>query len=282
VNSAEVPDVVLRPFESRTDYEQGVTLQRDTWGQEFTECVPASILQISHKVGGVVAGAFDAHNTLVGFVFGISGLRDGRPAHWSHMLAVRPEYRGQRLGMRLKAFQRQLMLDAGIDVIYWTYDPLIAGNAHLNINLLGARPIQYVPDMYGGQTGSELHSGLGTDRFVVEWRLRDPDVERSLAGETPRESPPDGHAVTVDAERGELLNQNTIFTKPSVRVAIPLDIQSVKRADPETAHAWRAVTRDALLQCLGRGYHVTGFRRDRSTDRGYYYLSADMPRDNPP
>lgn len=274
-------DVVLRPFQSRADYEQGVTLQRDTWGQEFTECVPASIMQISQKVGGVVAGAFDAHDALVGFVFGISGLRDGQPAHWSHMLAVRPEYRGQRLGTRLKAFQRELMLEIGIEEIYWTYDPLIAGNAHLNINLLGARPIEYVPDMYGGRTGSELHSGLGTDRFVVEWRLRDPDVERILAGEAPGEPSPDTPGVTVDAERGELPDENTALTAPSVRVAIPLDIQSVKQADPETAQTWRVVTRDALLQCLGRGYRVTGFRRDRSNDRGYYYLSADVPPNNP-
>jgi predicted GNAT superfamily acetyltransferase len=168
---ANADAVVLRAFASRSDYDQAVTLQRDTWGQDFTECVPASILQISQKVGGVAAGAFDAANRLIGFVYGISGLRDGRPAHWSHMLAVYPEYRGRRLGTRLKALQRDLLLAEGIDVAYWTYDPLIAGNAHLNINLLGALPIEYVPDMYGSNTGSDLHSGLGTDRFVVEWNL---------------------------------------------------------------------------------------------------------------
>jgi len=106
-------EIVLRTFESRNDYEQCVKLQLDTWGHDFTECVPASILQISQKVGGVAAGAFDTDGRLIGFVYGISGLRDGRPAHWSHMLAVYPEYRGTGIGRRLKALQRELLLAAG-------------------------------------------------------------------------------------------------------------------------------------------------------------------------
>ena len=247
--------LVLRAFETRGDYDQAVTLQRDTWGQDFTECVPASIIQISHKVGGVAAGAFDTDGRLVGFVYGISGLRDGKPAHWSHMLAVYPQYRGNRIGTRLKALQRDMLLAGGIEVAYWTYDPLIAGNAQLNINLLHALPVEYVPDMYGSDTGSDLHSGLGTDRFVVEWRLTDPQVESVLQG----------HAVEHPVADND------------VRVAIPWDVQSVKRADPERALTWRQVTREALLWHLQNGYRVVGFQRDRPADRGYYYLSTENP-----
>jgi predicted GNAT superfamily acetyltransferase len=267
---ANADAVVLRAFASRSDYDQAVTLQRDTWGQDFTECVPASILQISQKVGGVAAGAFDAANRLIGFVYGISGLRDGRPAHWSHMLAVYPEYRGRRLGTRLKALQRDLLLAEGIDVAYWTYDPLIAGNAHLNINLLGALPIEYVPDMYGSNTGSDLHSGLGTDRFVVEWNLADPGVESILHGKALEELATDLDGPVIDADTGHEPRPAT----PAVRVAIPLDIQAVKHADLNRALTWRTVTREAFLWYLQGGYRVVGFQRDRPSDRGYYYLST--------
>ena len=47
-----------------------------------------------------------------------------------------------------------------------TYDPLVARNAHLNINVFGARIAEYVEDMYG-ETESPLHQGIGTDRFIV-------------------------------------------------------------------------------------------------------------------
>ena len=50
--------------------------------------------------------------------------------------------------------------------MYWTFDPLVAKNAHLNLNLLGARVVEYVRDMYGTTT-SPLHNGLATDRLIV-------------------------------------------------------------------------------------------------------------------
>ena len=174
-------EVVLRTFASRADYDQGVVLQKETWGHDFTECVPASILQISQKVGGVAAGAFDKDDRLIGFIYGLSGLREGRPAHWSHMLAVRPEYRGTGIGTKLKKMQRDLLLAAGIDVAYWTFDPLVSGNAHFNINLLGARPVEVVdvidrwlaPDhryfRVGGDDGAVyiLRHDVGSERWEL-------------------------------------------------------------------------------------------------------------------
>src|SRR5690606_28979184 len=101
-------------------------------------------------------------------VFGLTGLEHGRLVHWSHMLAVRPEWRDLGVGTRLKAYQREAVARLGVEVIYWSFDPLMARNAHLNLNRLGARVAEYVEDMYGA-TGSTLHAGLGTDRLVVVW-----------------------------------------------------------------------------------------------------------------
>lgn len=272
----EAPPVTLRSFAAGDDYAQCIELQRETWGHDFTEVVPASILMITQKVGGVAAGAFDADGRLLGFIYGLSGIRHGRPAHWSHMLAVREGTQGLGLGTRLKLFQRELLLEIGIDVVYWTYDPLVARNAHLNINRLGALPTEYVPSMYGGDTRSELHSGLGTDRFIVAWHLRDAQVEDAIADRVvpdPRSLAPDVPVVNEDwMTRSPQSPSATGPERPTVRIEIPLDIMSVKAESADRARQWRDVTRRAFLAYLSAGYRVRGFAREPKTDRCFYLL----------
>lgn len=267
----------LRPFASPGDYQQGVDLQRLTWGEDFTECVPGSMLRISQKVGGVTAGAFDEHGVLAGFVYGVSGLRDDRPAHWSHMLAVRPEYRGQGLGTKLKVLQRDLLLASGIEVALWTYDPLFAGNANFNINVLAARPIEYVVNMYGSDTGSELHSGLGTDRFVVRWDMADTMVEQTLAGKRTTRGTDAPLAFDDDSPDQAHAPETPFPDAPTVRIPLPADIQEVKHRQPETAQAWRNATRNALQFYMARGYQVIGFTHRSDTAPDAYVLSALNP-----
>src|ERR1041385_2041149 len=120
------------------------------------------------------AASFDARDRLVGFVFGMTGVERGRLVHWSDMLAVRPDLRDHGIGRRLKEFQRDTLLAMGVGLVYWTFDPLVARNAHLNFNRLGVRVSEYVIDMYGSDTDSALHRGLGTDRFIVAWEIAAP------------------------------------------------------------------------------------------------------------
>jgi len=228
------PEITIRPVESRADMDACVELQRRTWGEAFSEVVPASMLQITAKMGGVAVGAFDGEGGLVGLVYGISGFRHGRPAHWSHMLAVRPEARNLGVGRRLKMRQKEMLLALGVETMYWTFDPLVSRNAHLNLNRLGARVAEYVPDMYGA-SNSELHQ-LGTDRFVVEWMLRDEAGQRS-AGHAPVPAPP----------------------PDAVEVPIPADIEAVERGSVEEARGWRASTRRAFVRLLSSGHEVVGF-----------------------
>ncbi len=162
--------ITIRDLSSLRDYTDCVALQEDTWGAGFAERVPTAILRVSQMIGGVAAGAFDG-DRLVGFVFGMTGLRDNELVHWSDMLAVREELRGQGIGEKLKQYQRDKVVALGVRTMLWTFDPLQAGNAHFNINHLGAMPIEYVPDMYGIHTGNPLFGAMPTDRFIVRWRL---------------------------------------------------------------------------------------------------------------
>jgi predicted GNAT superfamily acetyltransferase len=273
----DLSEIEIRSLATPDDYDQCVGLQRDTWGEDFTEVVPPTLLKIPQKVGGISAGAFGPSGKMVGFVYGVSGLRRGRPAHWSHMLAVTPQFEGRGLGTHLKVFQRGLLLELGIEVAYWSYDPLEARNAHLNLNRLGARAVEYVPSMYGEDTHSTLHSGLGTDRFVVEWELNDTRVIQALDGVLPLEIiGTDTPAVASHAKGGRIVpTEGGLPDLPTVRIEVPENIQSVKAKSIDLGMKWRTTTRRAFLWYLGRSYRVAAFYRDPGSARCFYIVSQE-------
>ena len=258
-------DMTIRPFASRADYDACVRLQREVWGEHFVDVVPATILMVSQRVGGVSAGAFDGDGRLLGFVFGISGIRDGELVHWSDMLAVRPEARGAGLGKRLKQFQRDQLLERDIRRMLWTYDPLVARNANLNLNGLGAAPVEYVVDMYG-DTRSALHAGLDTDRFIVEWRLDEEGPVRTAPAAADA-----GTAPVVDPAWSA--RERPLPTTPCVRVAAPADIDALKAADPAYARAWQQIQRRAFAWYLANRYRVSGFEHQQAPDDSHYLVT---------
>jgi predicted GNAT superfamily acetyltransferase len=266
---AEADGVILRRVHTQEEYDECVRIQDETWGAGFNERVPSTILRVSQLLGGVTAAAFDPERgRMLGFVFGMTGVQDGRLVHWSDLLAVRPDSRNRGLGRRLKLFQRSLVLPLGVTRMVWTFDPLVARNAHLNLNLLAASVVEYVPDMYGGDTGSALHVAVGTDRFIVAWDLsRDPPAVARHHGLA---SPPPASLVVnrtdpPEAAPASMPDGNDVY------IAVPGDIQEVIVAKPELARGWRESTRKAFLRYLPRGYRVNGF--DRTPDQGYYHLT---------
>lgn len=268
-------DITIRPLRTREDCEAGVRLQRDIWGRDFADVAPATLLQVCQRVGGVASGAFASDGRLLGFVFGISGVRDGAPAHWSDMLAVRPEARGLGLGRRLKLHQRERLLAAGVERVCWSFDPLVARNARLNLTALGAEPVEYVPDMYG-DTASVLHRGLDTDRLIVEWRLRDPAVERILAGRRP-EVPAEARAAPV-ATAAPPGAEPPPPRAPWVRVELPADIEHLKAADPDAARRWQHHLRRAFTTFFDDPRaRVAGLHRDAAAGRWFYLVRTEEP-----
>lgn len=267
--------VTVRPLRDLHEYRQCLTLQELTWGEDFVEKVPPLLMKVVHRNGGLVAGALDQEGDLLGFVFGIAGRQDGRSWHWSHMLAVRPEARGHGLGRRLKLFQREFLLEHDLDLAKWTYDPLVARNAHLNFNRLGVEADEYVVNMYGEETGSRLHQGLGTDRFVVRWDLMSERTLQSIVGHRngPSGDDTDAPAVVEARDDGEPRPVPSELPETDVvRVEVPRDIQRLKGESPPTAAAWREATRKVFRHYLGSGYGIDGLQRTES-GRCYYVLT---------
>jgi predicted GNAT superfamily acetyltransferase len=122
--------------------------------------------------------------------------------------------------------------------------------------------------MYEGEMGSDLAKGIGTDRFILSWRIASERVAQALADHRRGESERFREAPVVNPGAAE----RELPEAPRVRIEVPANVQTVKAERPEAALAWRTSTRRAFEAYLGRGYKVEVFFRD--ADRCFYGLEA--------
>ena len=153
--------------------------------------------------------------------------------------------------------------------MYWTFDPLQARNAHLNLNRLGARVIEYVADMYGSSQ-SPLHHAIATDRVVVVCSTASENGARGGAIVPKLE----GRAILTPFPKPGDVSSNGVAAK---LIEVPWDLQDVVADSPVRAGEWRAATRQHFQWALANGYAVTGLHRDSNTRRAFFMIerSAD-------
>ncbi|MEO7039439.1 MAG: hypothetical protein ABI446_07690 [Gemmatimonadaceae bacterium] len=264
-------DITVRPLVTLDELRECVALQHEVWGKEYDDAVPASLLQVVSHIGGIIAGAFTADDEMVGFVFGLTGIKNGETMHWSHELGVRSTARDAGVGRMLKQYQRAELARQGVATIFWTFDPLMAKNAHLNLNRLGARVVEYVENMYG-TTKSPLHHGLATDRFIVSWPTAS-DSDAVLALHTTIDGRVQHPIISAEPRDGDMIGSITDASSkhraPLVLLEVPADIQ---RTPPMAAAAWQASLRTTFERALASGYVVTGLHRDAVASRSFYVL----------
>src|SRR5262245_3548032 len=177
-SDAVMRNISYRDLRTLEEFAQVVELERVIWGPGYTEVVPVPILAVTVMRGGILIGAFD-DDRVVGFVYSLPGIKHGKPTQWSHMLGVLDGSRNAGVGRELKLLQRERTLAMGLDLVEWTFDPMQAMNAHLNFARLGVVVEEYEENVYG-ESSSPLHRGNPTDRFVAEWWVREPHVERRI------------------------------------------------------------------------------------------------------
>jgi predicted GNAT superfamily acetyltransferase len=269
---------LIRRLATLEDCRKVVELEKKVWGYTDAEdVVPAPVLIVSIKRGGVLLGSFDASGDMTGFVYSMPGWKRGRPTQWSHMLGVVPDARSSGLGRALKLAQREAALAMGIDLVEWTYDPLQALNAHLNFAKLGVVVAEYEENIYG-ESSSPLHRGSPTDRFVAEWNLREPHVERriSAAGSLMRDASVASAPVVNPSKPGPWLEPTEgelAHTSRRVLVEVPVGFSDMQATEPHLALSWRMTTRRIFETYFSRGYRAVDFFLSREARRGHYLLA---------
>jgi predicted GNAT superfamily acetyltransferase len=271
-------DVQIHPLVTMDALRGCEALQSRVWGYPDREVVPAAQMRAALHAGALVAGAFIGRE-MVGFLYGFPAFahEEGiRPIGLhSHMAAVLPEARGLGVGRRMKWFQRRWCLERGIDWVSWTFDPLQAGNARLNLEHLGALVHEYQVDFYG-ILGGELSGELPTDRFLAMWPL----TSRRVAGR----SGDDPYAAHFRVEGDAPSGRRALVPGPAatwalareagadlpgavatgldgdvVWVAAPRDIGALRRSAHDAALAWSEAFRAASLDLVARGYEARAF-----------------------
>jgi predicted GNAT superfamily acetyltransferase len=261
-------DIKIRPINTLTDLRKCHEIQRTTWGYTDLMVFPyTQLISVAHN-GGTLLGAYDGPD-LVGFLYGYLGMSGTKLYLFSQRMGVLPSYQNNGIGMMLKLAQRDQMLRKGIDLIVWTYDPLLGKNATLNIEKLGGIVRHYARDIYGA-VQNPLQIGLSTDRFLLEWELMSDRVRERIRRTDPRPTATDWLGddqyrwVNYAAWEGDLprpMASDLELEDEVLLVQIPPDLNAIKRVDLGIARGWRESTRDIFETYFRRGYVVTGFAR---------------------
>ena len=270
-------------------FDQAVELQTVYWGTDASDLVPRHMLHTLCHHGGHLLGAYDG-TQLVGFVMGFLGTSVDSDAPdadrtasnlliMSKRMLVLPQYRGQSIGLKLKLAQRDIALNQGIPLVTWTFDPLLAANAHLNLRKLGAISRRYAVNYFGDCDAENLTS----DRLIVLWWVNGKrakayatgctsrrTLQQCLDGNTPILSP-----LNEFSQAREPRAPSKGASSDNALLEIPSDIRRLNERTPEVARRWRLQIRYHLGRLMQSGYVVndfvsvgTGQRR-----RTYYYLS---------
>ena len=274
--AADAAQVTLRELADLADLEAVCSLFFEIWqSAPGNPPMTVELLRALTKAGNYVSGAFEG-DRMVGACVGFFAAPAEAALH-SHIAGVHRSMAGRSVGFALKLHQRAWAMERGLQAINWTFDPLVSRNAYFNLAKLGAAPIQYLTNFYGG-----MHDGINgdddTDRLLLRWELSAPQVVQACAG-TP-------YVVDVKTElaRGAVIALDRSpeglpvspagpgpTSRGTVLVAAPRDIERLRPTDPAQARHWRVAVREVLTTLMAAGGQITGF--DKS---GWYVVNYDL------
>ena len=271
---------------SNTDqFERVVDLQKEIWGygrRGGDDPYPARALFALAESGGLVALAV-LEEKAVGFSVAWLGMDPKVDRHYLHsqLVGIIPGHRHLSIGYHLKLYQRDFSLHRELDLVRWTFDPLLSANANLNMRKLGALAQVYVPDFYGGLL-DRFSAGTGSDRLWVDWYINSPRVlARLRAPAGPLEALPPVPQVTRIEEEGSgeswrrLEAYQTDCKENDLLVEIPDNFDTLRRTHRQEALRWREGIRRILRHYFSQGYRIAdclvlgGDRR-----RHFYHLTG--------
>lgn len=241
-------ETTIRECTTTEEFDRCVALQREAFGLPDLELSPRRHLIVSRQAGGWTLGAFVA-DRMVGFVHHLTGVRGNNEIFgYSHVMAVAKDYQNKGVGARLKWAQRERALREGRKLIKWTWDPMMARNAHFNLNRLGATVETYLENFYGIDYGADQpqddRPGLPSDRLSATWNIDSPRV----------------HALAQSAE-------SPFAGKRVATIAIPNDFPALVNRDVQQARAEQARVREEFKRAFADRLICGGFEKGSEDSR---------------
>ncbi|MGQ9721642.1 MAG: hypothetical protein ACUVXA_10015 [Candidatus Jordarchaeum sp.] len=270
----------VKRIEKLEDFEKCSELEKRIWGTE--ESTPPPLLIALQHNGGLLLGAFDDDENLVGFCVGFPGRKDNQSYFYSHQAGVLPELQNSGLGYLLKMKQRECAIGMGFNLMKWTFDPLQGLNGNFNLRKLGVICRTYIPNYYGIMK-DELNMGMTTDRFTAEWWLKSKRVVDKEHGKSTKIN-----LEKLLIEGAEFANETKAFKKDVRRVVksnlnlnsdfilleIPESIRKVKEAGMNLAIDWVEKIRPIFLNYFNKRYIASDFISEiiEGERRNFYLL----------
>jgi predicted GNAT superfamily acetyltransferase len=263
-------DWEIRKVDGSEPLQEFEELQDEVWPGSHVDIVPAHMLLAAIHNGGLLLGAYH-NNQLIGISFGFPGINNDKQGmllkFCSHFLGVHPNWRDAGVGFSLKCAQRQFVIEQRIDLVTWTYDPLISRNAYLNLSRLGTVCKTYLRSEYGPMR-DKLNSGLESDRFQVDWWVNSARVEDRLKCKMENRLHLSdllsmGIEILKMKYRRQPANNEAKYDQPMLAIEIPSEFQALKETDLLLAKDWRMITRVIFEKAFARGYLVTDFIFDQ-------------------
>lgn len=255
----------IRNLHTVKELEEVYQLEGLIWSVE--DAIPVNQTIATVKNGGFILGAF-YNDKLIGFQYSFPGFNGKNIYLVSHSLGIHPDYRAFGIGERMKRAQKELALEMGYEYIAWTYDPLETVNGNLNVHKLKAVCTAYLEDVYG-EMSDAMNTGIATDRFWVEWRIR--DAENRVRNECRLD---DSYLIRTQLE-GDFVKPKEIdleLDNEYLLVPVPSNFQSMKKRHFSLAIKWRETTRIVFNHYLKRGWVVINLLKDSKTANQYVYV----------
>ena len=269
-------EITIRTLHSADEMAQAVELQRVYWGENMADLVPEHMLLSIARYGGHIHAAYDG-NKMVGLLMGFLGADiepnepSDAPSHlyvMSKRMVVLPEYRGQKIGEHLKQAQRQFAQQHNIQLVLWTFDPLLSRNAYLNLHKLGAVGQKYEKDYFGASADNPV---LSADRLQVNWWVNHRSLDNT--GETDFSIAPVVNGVSLNDDGLLMPSDFQLIENEILRLEIPMEFVPIERINPDLAKQWRNFIRHAFTELLNAGYLATDFARIEN--RVFYIFTQD-------
>jgi len=222
--------VQVRKLENLIDQTFARDIFDQTWAMDSGTEITSNLLQAMVHSGAYLSGAF-IDEKCVGAAFAFPATTEGLHLH-SHMTAVLDDYRDQGIGYSLKIDQWNWAKKNNYKEITWTFDPLVARNAKLNLIKLGVDVSAYYFNFYGDMPDA-LNAGDESDRVMVSWKV---------VGDQPV-----AKSVIPNPDKADTL------------IKIPEDIVTIRSEDISENLKWRHKVREEFMRAFEKGGKVVGF-----------------------